>query len=100
MTSNGRKQDDHDDTGRRRVVALRYNAEKDDAPRVVAKGMGYVADNIIETAREHGVHIHEDRDLAAVLSKLDLYAAIPEDLYKAVAEVLAFVYRLNGRVEP
>ncbi len=83
---------------RRKAVALRYNAEQDAAPRVVAKGAGHVAKRIIETAEEHGVHIHEDPDLVAVLSKLDIEAQIPESLYRAVAEVLAFVYRLNQRI--
>ncbi len=83
---------------RRKAVALRYDAERDSAPRLTAKGSGVVADRIIEIAKEAGVHIHEDPDLIAVLSKLDVEAQIPEDLYKAVAEVLAFVYKLNRRM--
>lgn len=86
------------DRGRRKAVALRYQSEKDGAPRVVAKGAGYLADRILDLARQHGVHVHEDRDLVEVLSKLDIDTPIPESLYKAVAEVLAFVYRLNRRI--
>ncbi len=83
---------------RRKAVALRYDAEKEAAPKVVAKGAGLRAERIIEIAREHGVHIHEDPDLVTFLSRLDVDTEIPEDLYRAVAEVLAFVYRLNQRL--
>ena len=85
---------------RQTAVALHYEAGKDHAPRVTAKGQGFVADRIIEIAKEHGVQIHEDPDLVTLLSKLDIKKEIPENLYKAVAEVLAFVYRLNQRMTP
>jgi flagellar biosynthesis protein len=81
-----------------RAVALRYDRAKDGAPRVVAKGQGTVADNIIAVAREHGVPLHEDPNLAATLNALDLETEIPPQLYRAVAEVLIFIYRLNGRL--
>jgi flagellar biosynthesis protein len=81
----------------RRAVALRYDAEQDAAPRVVAKGNRIVAERIIEIARENDVPIHEDPDLVAVLAKLDVEQEIPDRLYRAVAEVLAFVYRVAGR---
>ena len=84
---------------RRKAVAVRYEASGDAAPRVVAKGSGLLADRIVELAKQHGVHIHEDPDLVAVLSKIDVSAEIPEALYRAVAEVLAFVYRLNKRLK-
>ncbi len=80
-----------------RAVALRYEHQKDDAPRVVAKGRGEIAKKIIEIAREHDITIYEDDELVEVLSRLDLDQMIPPELYQAVAEVLAFVYRLNGR---
>jgi flagellar biosynthesis protein len=81
----------------RRAVALRYERAKDGAPRVVAKGRGHVADAIIARAREHGVPLHEDSRLAVTLSALDLETEIPPELYRAVAEVLAFIYRLNAQ---
>lgn len=84
-------------TSRRKAVALRYDPGHDAAPRVVAKGAGLLADRIVELARQHGVHVHEDPELAALLSRLQVDADIPEELYRAVAEVLAFVYRLNRR---
>lgn len=85
------------DLARRKAVALRYDAEKDAAPKVIAKGSGLLADRILELAREHNIHIQQDPDLVAVLSKLEVNSDIPENLYRAVAEILAFVYRLNAR---
>lgn len=82
---------------RRKAVALRYDEEQEGAPKIVAKGAGYLAERILELAREHGLHVHEDPDLVALLSKLDMNTEIPENLFTAVAEVLAFVYRLNER---
>ncbi len=90
--------DDPTQPPRRRAVALRYDEAKEQAPRVVATGAGVVAERIIELARQNGVRIYEDRDLVGLLSKLDLNTEIPEELYRAVAEVLAFVYRLNQRM--
>lgn len=80
---------------RKKAVALRYDAESNAAPRVIAKGAGYVAEQILALAKENDIHVHEDPDLLNVLSVLDLHAEVPEHLYKAVAEILAFVYQLN-----
>ena len=80
-----------------KAVALKYEKEKDAAPRVVAKGRGSVAEKIIETAKAHRVPLHEDKNLVQVLEALDLETEIPPELYRAVAEVLAFIYRLNGK---
>ena len=80
-----------------KAVALKYEKDKDAAPRVVAKGRGFVAQKIIETARAHRVPLHEDQNLIQVLEALDLESEIPQELYRAVAEVLAFIYRLNGK---
>lgn len=73
------------------AVALTYDAPN--APRVVASGRGLVGQKIIEAARAHGVPIQENAPLAEALSKIDLEAEIPERLYTAVAEILAFVLR-------
>lgn len=82
----------------KKAAALRYDRTKDGAPRVVAKGRGHVAESIIAAAREHGVPLHEDPNLAETLYALDLETEIPPELYRAVAEVLAFIYRLNGNL--
>lgn len=79
----------------KKVAALRYNAERDLAPKVIAKGSGKIAERIIEIARQHNIPIKDDPELVEVLSTLDLYQEIPPDLYKAVAEILAFVYRIS-----
>jgi flagellar biosynthesis protein len=79
----------------RQAVALRYTPGEDEAPRVTAKGRGLVADKILELARAHNVPVRQDRDLVQILSRLDLEQQIPPGVYKAVAEILAFVYRLS-----
>ncbi|MFH1022654.1 MAG: EscU/YscU/HrcU family type III secretion system export apparatus switch protein [Planctomycetota bacterium] len=78
------------------AVALAYDADSP-APHVAAKGWGEMAREILRVAEAHGVPVREDRDLAAVLSKLSLGQQIPEELYRAVAEVLAFIYRMNNK---
>ena len=78
-----------------KAVALTYDMEKDAAPKLVAKGNGLVAEKIIETAKAHKVPMVEDENLVHVLEALDLETQVPLELYRAVAEVLAFVYRLN-----
>jgi flagellar biosynthesis protein len=80
---------------RKRAAALRYEPPKHAAPHIVAQGVGVVADRIIALAREHGVHIHEDPVLVEMLALLDIGDEIPEQLYKAVAEILAFIYGID-----
>ena len=80
-----------------KAVALKYKEKEDLAPKIAAKGRGLLARKIIEIAREHGVPIYEDPDLAAVLMGIELGEVIPPELYRAVAEVLAFVYRMDNR---
>jgi flagellar biosynthetic protein FlhB len=81
-------------------VALRYDKNKENAPRVVAKGVDAVAAKIREVARQSGVPIVERPPLARLMHKLvDEGDVIPEDLYNAVVEVLAYVYRLRGRMQ-
>ena len=81
---------------RRHAVALRYDRERERAPRVLAKGQGAVAEHILALAEEHGIPLWEDRDLVKLLGVLDLGAEIPPDMYTALAEVLAWVYRINN----
>lgn len=84
-----------DKSKRRKAVALRYEEGKDAAPRVTAKGDGLLGERILSLAREAGVPIREDADLVEVLSRLELNAEIPPETYVVVAEILAWVYRLN-----
>ena len=82
---------------RQLAVALRYHEDKEAAPRVLAKGRGRVAERILEIAREKGIPVRDDPDLVEALAKLDAGSLIPGELYPAVAEVLAFVYRQSQR---
>lgn len=76
------------------AVALHYTGG---APRVVAKGGGLVAENIIATAKQHGVPLEEDPALVAALAQIDLGREIPRELYVAVAQVLAFAWQVSGK---
>lgn len=78
----------------REAIALAYR-QTDAAPRVVAKGKGLVAEEIIARAREHGVYVHESPELVALLTQVDIDEHIPPQLYLAVAELLAWLYRLE-----
>ncbi|MFJ5622131.1 EscU/YscU/HrcU family type III secretion system export apparatus switch protein [Peribacillus loiseleuriae] len=80
---------------RKEAIALQYDAEKESVPKVLAKGKGKVAENILEKAKERNIPIQEDPSLAELLGKLDINKTIPEELYKAVAEVFAFVYKTD-----
>ena len=81
-----------------KAAALKYERGVDAAPTVVAKGRGLVAEKIISLALENGVPVHEDRNLIEILSTIELYEEIPAELYKAVAEILAFIYKMSGKV--
>jgi flagellar biosynthesis protein len=79
---------------RQAAVALAYSGASP-APRVVAKGRGLIAESIIERAQTAGVYVHESPELVSLLMQVDLDRQIPPQLYVAVAEVLAWVYRLD-----
>lgn len=81
----------------KKAAALRYNRSKENAPRVVAKGDGLVADNIIKIAELHNLPIKKDEDLIELLSKVELDKEVPEALYKVVAELFSFVYRVTKK---
>ena len=85
-------------TDRKAAAALRYKRGEDPVPRLVAKGMGIIAEKIIQAAQEAGVPIHEDPDLLALLMTLNIHEEIPPEMYVAVAEVLAFIYRMNKKM--
>lgn len=79
------------------AVALKYELEKDSAPTVTAKGARLNAEQILNIAREHDIPIYKDPELVEMLSKIPLGDEIPEELYLAVAEVIAFAYGLSGK---
>lgn len=76
-------------------MALAYQSS-DSAPRIVAKGRGLIAEQIIERAKEHGVAVHESRELVSLLMQVELDDHIPPALYRAVAELLAWLYRVEA----
>ena len=77
------------------AIAVKYDKEKDQAPRVIAKGMRFKAEKIREIAKQFGVPIMKNLNLANALYRVDVGQEIPEDLYDAVAEVLNFIYLLQ-----
>lgn len=79
------------------AVTLRYEPKKDGAPVLTGKGRGHVAEKILELAREHNIPIRQDKNLLQILSRLDIYQKVPPGVYKVVAEILAFIYRLSNR---
>lgn len=81
----------------KKAVALGYDQDKDRAPRVVAKGKGASAENIIKIAQLHNLPIQKDEDLVELLSKVELDREVPEKLYVAVAEVFSFIYKITKK---
>jgi len=79
----------------RNAVAIAYETG-DSSPRVVAKGKGLIADQIVARAKEHGIHVHESKELVSLLMKVDLDSNIPPSLYHAVAELLSWLYHIEN----
>ena len=81
------------------AAALRYKKSSDNAPKVTAKGRGSIAERITELAEKEGIDIIEDKDLAAALSFSYVGDEIPQELYAGVAEIFAFLYRINSQLK-
>ncbi|MEN6565228.1 MAG: EscU/YscU/HrcU family type III secretion system export apparatus switch protein [Veillonellales bacterium] len=79
----------------KRAIALRYKQAQDMAPKVVAKGSGFIAEQILNTAKKNGVPVYQNKTLTTLLMAVDLDREIPPELYQAVAEVLAYIYRID-----
>lgn len=80
---------------RKEAVALTYDPTRSDAPKVIAKGKGKIAENILEKAKEHNIPVQEDPSLLEILGQLNIDESIPEELYKAVSEVFAYIYHVD-----
>lgn len=80
---------------RKEAIALKYDQEKDFAPRVIGKGKGKIAERILQTAEDHQVPVQEDPSLVELLGKLNINDSVPSELYEAVAEVFAFIYKAD-----
>lgn len=86
----------HDESSVSKAAALRYKPGEDEAPVVVAKGKGFIAQRIVAIAKEHEVPIFADEAMAEMLLRLPLDTTIPSELYQAVAEVLSFLYKMKS----
>jgi len=82
-----------------KATALKYDIDKQNAPRITAKGKGETANNIIKIARENNIPIKKDEDLVELLSQIDINKEIPGSMYKAVAEIFSFIYDLGNKNE-
>ena len=90
--SDGRKPAD------KTAVAIRYDKDREQAPRIIAKGKGFLAQQIIDAAKAYGVPVYQNQSVASLLMAVELDQEIPPDLYQAVANVLAYVYKLDSSV--
>jgi len=79
-----------------KAAALKYDIEKDNAPKITAKGKGETASNIIKIAKENNIPIKKDEDLIELLSQIDIDKEIPSSMYRAVAEIFSFIYDLSN----
>lgn len=86
-----------DPAAQKKAVALKYDIEKNIAPKLVAKGKGHVAENILEAAKKGQVPVYQNKSLVNMLMALELDKEIPTELYTTVAEILAYVYRIDRR---
>jgi len=82
---------------KQKAVALQYDADKSSAPKLTAKGEGYTAENIIKIAKLHDIPIKKDEDLVELLSNLEIDREVPPEMYKAIAEVFSFIYKLTNK---
>ncbi len=82
-----------------KAVALKYEQNSDNAPKVVAKGKGYIADKIKELAKANNIPIREDADLLQILEAIDLNSEIPIEAFSAVAEILSYIYKQNAALK-
>ncbi|MDF1874515.1 EscU/YscU/HrcU family type III secretion system export apparatus switch protein [Sulfurimonas sp. SAG-AH-194-I05] len=78
---------------KQKAAALRYDVKQENAPRLLARGEGKAAENIIKIAELHNLPIQKDEDLMELLSKVEIDKEVPDNLYKAVAEVFSFIYK-------
>ena len=82
---------------RKEAIALKYDKNKDEAPKIIGKGKGKIAESILEIARENNVLIQKDSSLTELLGQLNINESIPQELYEAVAEIFALVYQVDKK---
>ena len=94
-----RQEPETDPNAEKVAVALKYDAEENTAPKITAKGKGHVAEKILEAGKNNAVPVYRNKSLVNLLMALDIDKEIPADLYTMVAEVLAYVYRLDKKAK-
>lgn len=82
------------------AIALGYNPDKNNAPVVMAKGQGFVAEKIIQIALDQGIEIRQDSDLVQILKAVDIDSEIPLEAFSAVAEIISYIYQVNNKTIP
>ena len=92
-----KEEPEEDPQAEKKAVAIKYDMEKNKAPKLVAKGKGHVAENILEAAKKGQVPVYQNKSLVNMLMALELDKEIPTELYTTVAEILAYVYRIDRR---
>ncbi len=93
------EQEEKNLTAEQKAVALKYEPERDVAPRVIAKGRGHVAEHILATAQKNTIPVYQNKTLVNMLMALEIDREIPPELYKAIAEVMAYVYKMDKSKE-
>ncbi|MDP1975306.1 MAG: EscU/YscU/HrcU family type III secretion system export apparatus switch protein [Alphaproteobacteria bacterium] len=83
----------------KKAIALKYEMGKDQAPIVVAKGDGFIAEKIIALARTHDIHCQENRELVQILSKVELETQIPYEAFSTVAQIIVYLYKIQGKLK-
>ena len=83
----------------KKAVALRYDENKEAAPVIVASGLGYVAEKIVEIANDNEIPVYEDNSLATVLTQLELGTEIPEELYQAIVDIYVYFLKFSPSME-
>ena len=86
------------DKPKQHAVALSYQGENIDAPKVVAKGSGFIAEKILATAKQHSVPVYKNKTLVSMLMAVELDREIPPELFQVVAEMLAYIYRIDQKI--
>jgi flagellar biosynthesis protein len=81
------------------AISIEYSPEENTAPKVTAKGYGYMAEEIIQIAKEHNIPIKQDQALTELLAQVEIDEEIPQVLYEAVAQILVFAYQLSGKTD-
>ena len=94
-----RPEPETDPNAPQQAVALKYDMERDSAPKVIAKGRGHVAENILSAAQQNTIPVYQNKTLVNMLMALEIDREIPPELYRTIAEVMAYVYRIDKKAK-